>query len=387
MDYYNVIIVFTMSQEDKLAALILERKENLPQKDTIIQAKIIAINTNGLYLDINKSFEAYISQKELSENTENYKVGDTIEAYVLGEDKNQSGIFRLSTKQIDAEKKWQKLEELLNQELEVRISKAVKSGLEVTIVSTEDLAFIPNSCLDAQAVALRNQKPEQWIGTTITARLQEIDRSKNKIILNHKLVSERLKQENFAKVFSSLEIGQNLDLEIIRLAEFGAFVDINGVDALVPASELSWQRFEKVKDIHKVGDKIKAQIFKLDFEKNKIVLSVKKATPCPWQTISETISIGYRQKAKVVSIADFGVFVEIMPGVEALLHKSNYTETPKMHEEILVEIKNIEASKKRMGVLLVNEQKQATEPAQTTEEPMAQETTDSQDNKELEHVG
>jgi small subunit ribosomal protein S1 len=232
-----------MSQEDKLAALILERKENLPQKDTIIQAKIIAINTNGLYLDINKSFEAYISQKELSENTENYKVGDTIEAYVLGEDKNQSGIFRLSTKQIDAEKKWQKLEELLNQELEVRISKAVKSGLEVTIISTEDLAFIPNSCLDAQAVALRNQKPEQWIGTTITARLQEIDRSKNKIILNHKLVSERLKQENFAKVFSSLEIGQNLDLEIIRLAEFGAFVDINGVDALVPASELSWQRF------------------------------------------------------------------------------------------------------------------------------------------------
>ena len=94
-----------MSQEDKLAALILERKENLPQKDTIIQAKIIAINTNGLYLDINKSFEAYISQKELSENTENYKVGDTIEAFVLGEDKNQSGIFRLSTKQIDLEKK------------------------------------------------------------------------------------------------------------------------------------------------------------------------------------------------------------------------------------------------------------------------------------------
>lgn len=375
-----------MSQEDKLAALILERKENLPQKDTIIQAKIIAINTNGLYLDINKSFEAYISQKELSENTENYKVGDTIEAFVLGEDKNQSGIFRLSTKQIDLEKKWQKLEDLLNQELEVRISKAVKSGLEVTIIGTEDLAFIPNSCLDAQAVALRNKKPEQWLGTTITAKLQEIDKSKNKIILNHKLVSERLKQENFAKVFSSLEIGQNLDLEIIRLAEFGAFVDINGVDALVPASELSWQRFEKVKDIHKVGDKIKAQIFKLDFEKNKIVLSVKKATTCPWQTISETISIGYRQKAKVVSIADFGVFVEIIPGVEALLHKSNYTETPKMHEEILVEIKNIEASKKRMGVLLVNDQKKKTESKETTE-PAAQETTDTQDNKELEHVG
>jgi small subunit ribosomal protein S1 len=361
-----------MSQEDKVAALILQRKEKFPEKDSLAQVTILAKNSNGLYVDVNKTYEGFITTKELGNaNIDQFSIGESLEAFVLGEDKNQSGLIRFSLKQIEESKKWQELEELLDKSIEVEITKINKSGAEAKITTTGHIGFIPNSYLDNQFENLRTKKPEEWVGEKIPVKLHELEKAKNKIIFNHKAVSTEIRAAKAKEVFNSLSIGQNMEVEIIRLADFGVFVDLNGVDALIPASELSWQRFDKPKDIHKVGDKVQAQVFKLEEETKKIALSVKRLAPNPWTTIAQDFQIGHRQKARVVSQADFGVFVEMAPGIEALLHKSNYQEVPEKGAELEVEVKNIEIEKKRMGVNLIT-----------------QETNDSSEEKELvENVG
>jgi small subunit ribosomal protein S1 len=371
-----------MSQEDKIAALILERKESLPEKDSLVQATILAKNSNGLFLDINKNFEGYVSNKELGiSNVDQFTVGQIIEVYVLGEDKNQEGLIKLSIKQIEDEKKWHELEELLNKNIEVEITKIVKSGVEAKITTTGHVGFIPNSYLDNQSENLRVKKPEEWVGEKLSVKLHELEKNKNKIIFNHKTVSHEIRETKTKEVFNSLSIGQDLEVNIIRLADFGVFVDLNGVDALIPASKLSWQRFDKPKDIHKVGDVVRAQVFKLDVENKKIALSVKKLVQDPWVTLPEEFKPGHVQQAKVVSQADFGVFVEMIPGVEALLHKSNYETVPEKGTLLDVEIKNIENEKKRMGVNLIKSSE--TKEAESSND----DTQDQNEGKELEHVG
>ncbi len=369
-----------MSQNDKVAALILERKENLPEKGSLIQATVLAKNSSGLYLDINKTYEGLVSTKELGQNNiDQFNIGSQIELYVLGKDKSQDGLIRLSLKQIEDQKKWQELENLLGKNIEVEISKLVKSGIEAKITSTGHIGFIPSSYLDSQFENLRNKKPEEWIGEKIAVKLHELDKEKNKIIFNHKSVTSEIKEAKAKEVFNSISIGQNMEVEIIRLADFGVFVDLGGIDALIPASELSWQRFNKPKDIHKVGDKVQAQIFKLDTESKKIALSVKKLQPDPWTNLPTELVPGYQLDAKVVTKADFGVFVEIAPGIEALLHKSNYKEAPEIGSLLKVEIKNIEAEKKRMGVNLVNQE--------TNSNDQVHESAKENQTEELEYVG
>ena len=387
-----------MSQEDKIATLILERKEKLPEKDSMVQATVLVKNSNGLYLDINKTFEGYVSTKELGGNSiDQFSVGDSVEVFVLGEDRNQEGLIKLSIKQIEDQKKWSELEELLDKNIEVEICKVVKSGLEAKITTTGHIGFIPNSYLDNQDEVLRNKKAEDCVGEKLSVKLHELEKSKNKIIFNHKTVSHEIREARTLEIFNSLSIGQEMDVKIIRLADFGVFVDLNGVDALIPASELSWQRFDKPKDIHKIGDMVHAQVFKLDQENKKIALSVKKLSPNPWTNLPEEFKTGHIQEAKVVSQADFGVFVEMIPGVEALLHKSNYETAPEKGSMINVEIKNIEAEKKRMGVNLVKQeepQQSVEEIKEKVEEAVAKEeannsddTQDQNEGKELEHVG
>lgn len=362
-----------MSQEDKIASLILDRKENLPEKDTMVQATVLAKNSNGLYLDINKNFEGYISTKELgAASPDQFAIGEQIEVFVLGEDKSQKSLLRLSIKQIQDEKKWHELEELLGKNIEVEISKVVKSGVEAKITSTGHTGFIPNSYIDSQIDSLRGKQTNEWIGEKLPVKLHELEKSKNKIIFNHKVISQEMREARMNEVFNSLSIGQNMEVEIIRMADFGVFVDLKGVDALIPASELSWQRFDKPKDVHQVGDKVQAQVFKLDSENKKIALSVKKVSPDPWTILPAELAVGYRTKAKVVSQADFGVFVEVKPGIEALLHKSNYDESPDLGSMLDVEIKNVEAEKRRMGVILSDQD---------------QSQGDQNEDKELEHVG
>jgi small subunit ribosomal protein S1 len=176
---------------------------------------------------------------------------------------------------------------------------------------------------------------------------------------------------------STLSVGQEVIGKIVRLSDFGVFIDIGGIDALIPASELSWRRFKKPEEILSVGQELRAKIFRIDTEKKKLAASVKDIEPDPWTVIPETLQEGACLNAKVITQAEFGVFLEVLPGVEALLHKSNLPEgmeLPAIGDELEVQVISIEVSKKRMGLSL------KVKDDLKTQEQEAEET------KEFEHV-
>lgn len=338
--------------QDSIAEILLERKENNPEAKQIIKATVLAKSSRGLFVDINKTFEGCVSPRELGTRTlEDYKIGEIIDVYIIAEDSNQAGVFRLSIKKIEDEKQWKDLENLQNQNLELTISKVLKSGIEVEIVATKQIGFMPYGYLDSREEPLKSKKKDDWVGLSIQARIHELDQSKNKIILNHKVIADEHKEARAKEVLSSIAIGQTLSCIVVRTTDFGVFVDIGGIDALIPSSELSWTRFKKPSDIAKVGEKISAKVFKIELEAKRVALSAKQANPDPWTVLPEEIKVGYQTKAQVITQAEFGVFVEIRPGIEALLHKSNFGEkAPEVGSELDLEVINLEPSKKRMGV-------------------------------------
>lgn len=367
------------SHGDLVAEIKLDRKENYPELKQSTRATVIAKNSNGLYLDLAKTFEGYVNPKELGDKgLESYSVGEIIEVYVAAEDRNQPGIFKLSIKQLEDNHKWNRLESLKGQELELKISKILKSGIEVQISATGQIGFIPYGYLDTREESFKNKNKDTWLGLTIPGLIHEIDQTRNKIILNHKTIAEGKRAQRARDIMNNIGIGQKIKGTIVRTADFGVFVDIGGLDALIPSSELSWVRFKQPSDVARVGDEVEAVIFKIDTEKNRVALSIKQAQATPWASIGTDIKVGHRGRGKIVTQADFGVFVEIIPGVEALLHKSNYTEPPEIGEEISYEVINFEADKKRMGIKLIQELSSNDQENQTIVE-LSQE-------KEPEHV-
>ncbi len=350
------------------AELLLERKENKPTLGQICLATVLVKNSRGLFVDINKTFEAYIPNSELGST--DYKVGDRIEACLV--ENSHDGVYKLSIREIENSKNWQELEALGDKVLEVLITKIVKSGVEVEIPIGKQRAFIPFRYIDSHFGALAGLEQRDWVGLSIPARVQELDRSKHKIIFNNRTVSEELKASQTEEVMRSLSIGQIINAKVVRCTDFGVFINISGVDALIPASELSWRRFKKPSDIVSVGDSLSARVFRVDLENKKIGLSVKQASPDPWTVLPEYLQLGAKVNGKVVSKAEFGVFVEVLPGIEALVHKSNFTEDtefPEIGSEIEGEISNLSAHQRRMGIKLIRE-----------------ESKDTRESKELEHV-
>ncbi len=350
------------------AELLLERKENKPKAGEICSATVLVKNSRGLYVDINKTYEAYIPAQELG--SIDYNVGDRIEACIIGNDANQDGIYKLSLREIENSKNWHKLEELQGQSLDLLITRLVKSGVEVEIASTKQTAFVPFRYIDSHYGPLSGLAQNDWIGKHISGRIQELDRTKNKIILNNRVISDEQKAAHTEEVMRTLSIGQEIHGKIVRIADFGVFVDVGGVDALVPASELSWRRFKKPSDLVKVGDELTAKVFRVDTENKKIGLSVKQAQADPWTVLPEFIQLGAKVSGAIVTQADFGVFVEILPGIEALLHKSNFaddTNFPEIGTVVEAEISNLNPSQRRMGIKLLK-------------------VIPNQEEKELEHV-
>jgi len=337
--------------------ILLTRQDSRPQQGQILQATVLAVNTSGVFLDINKNYEAFITKNELgARNPSDYKVGERVEVYIVEEERKTPGVYRASLKKIEEKANWNKLKELKEQNLEVLINKMVKNGAEVTIAITKQRAFIPLRLIDYKQESLKGLDQTKWAGQKIPAKILELDESKNKIILDNKTVSEEQRKAKINEVISKLVIGQEITGKVARTTKFGAFINYDGIDILIPSSELSWARFSEPSDLVQPGDEISGKVFKIDSDNQQIAISRKQIVPDPWTVLNEEkYKVGTQHAGKIVSHADFGFFIEVEPGVEALLHKSNYSEKefPELGTKLKVEITNLEKSKRRMGVKLV----------------------------------
>ncbi|WP_054676076.1 30S ribosomal protein S1 [Lacticaseibacillus sharpeae] len=298
----------------------------------VVKAEVLAIEDKQLTVGIEGTgVEGVVPLKELSTqpvddiHTE-AKIGDELELVVIstiGKDK-ENGQYLLSKRRLEAQKVWadiQKEYEAGNT-ITAPVTSVVKGGL---VVNAGVRGFVPASMVADHFVEDLNQ----YKGQELEFKIVEIDATENRLILSHRAVIEASKAEARKEIFAKLAVGDVLEGKVARLTNFGAFVDLGGVDGLVHVSQISFDRVDKPSDVLKVGQEVKVKVLNLDEEKNRISLSIKAALPEPWDDIEDKAAEGSVLTGTVRRLTNFGAFVEVFPGVEGLVHISQIS-----HEHI-----------------------------------------------------
>ena len=282
----------------------------------IVEGTVIKRENGGYLVSVKGAkTEAFLPDKEignLDENAEPLQIGDVREFYVLKEE-NDDDAMQLSLKRIAYAQAWAQLNDAKNvgDTILAKVVSIVKGGVLVDVADLK--GFIPSS-------QLRTGTPfEGLVDTKIEVKVLEADPKKNKLILSQRLAVAEQRNQVVDDVISKLSEDSVVKGNVVRITDFGAFVDINGIDGLLPISEISWQRIKHPSDVLALGDSIEVKIIKIDQELKRISLSLKRMTENPWQQIEGKFEEGQIVKGTVNKVATFGAFINIFPGVEALL--------------------------------------------------------------------
>ncbi|RKN84607.1 30S ribosomal protein S1 [Paenibacillus ginsengarvi] len=337
------------------------------KKGDIVKGKIVKIEDNQAIVDIGYKYDGIIPLKELSSVSvdnaaEAVQVGQEVELKVLSLDDNKEKLL-LSKRAVDNELSWNELQAKLEQGtiIEAQVKEVVKGGL---VVDVGLRGFVPASMVERHFV----EDFSDYKGRTLRLKVKELDREKNKVVLSQKDVLDEEFEANKKQVMSNLTVGQQLDGTVQRLTQFGAFVDIGGIDGLVHISEMAWHHVEKPSDVVAEGDKVQVQVLKVDPEHDRISLSIRATQPGPWQQAAGSFQIGEIVKGEVKRLVNFGAFVEIAPGVEGLVHISQIAhrhigtphEVLKEGQEVSVKILDFNPAEKRVS-LSIKETEEAPE--------------------------
>ena len=333
-----------------MAAALAEAEGRMAKeirKGQIVKGRVVFVGSEGVAVDIGTKVEgvipfAQLTNEPLSEEELKslLKPGDEVEVYVLRVDPDEGQII-LSKKRAEADKAWKKIAELYEkgEPIEVVPVERVKGGLVAYVEGQR--AFIPASQVDLK----KNADLDAFVGQPIQAKIIELNRKKGRIILSRRVLLEEEEKAKRRRMLESLEPGQEVEGKVVEVTDFGAFVNLGPVDGLVHRTELSWGRFNHPREVIKVGDQVKAKVVSVDPERERINLSIKAATPNPWEVVTEKYQVGDKVRGKVVGLTPFGAFVEIEPGLEGLIHitEMSWTKRPKHPSEVVKEGEEVEA--------------------------------------------
>ncbi|WP_432409527.1 30S ribosomal protein S1 [Wukongibacter sp. M2B1] len=308
---------------------LLEQEEKLftvPRRGNIIKGKVVQVQKDEVVVNIGYKSDGIIPFSEFSNNTDVnpndiVKEGDEIDVYVLKSDDGEGNVV-LSKKRVDAIKDWDVIEELVkgNSTIKVKTGDAVKGG--IIAFYNELRGFIPASQLSNQYV----ESIAEYSNKELDVKVLEVDKQKNKAIFSHRKVLEEKAEAMKKEFWSKIEKDIVMKGEVKRLADFGAFVDLGGVDGLIHISEMSWGRIKHPSEVLKIGDTVEVYVKDIDKEKGKISLSLKQALQNPWDNVEKKYNIGDIIEGKVVKLVNFGAFVELEAGLEGLVHISQISE-------------------------------------------------------------
>lgn len=324
---------------------------NEVQVGDIVKGEVLALEDKQVIVGIEGAgVEGVVPAKELStlpveDINEEVKVGDILDLVVIssiGKDK-ENGSYLLSKRRLDAKKVWEDIEKEFQDGkiIEAPVTSSVKGGL---VVDVGVRGFVPASMIDDHFV----DDFSVYTGKTLKFKIIEIEPSENRLILSHKAVVEAEKAEKKKEILADLYEGQVIKGQVARLTDFGAFIDLGGIDGLVHVSEISHSHVAKPADVLSVGDEVEVQVLSVDPEKERISLSIKANLPGPWTDIEEKAAPGSVLEGTVKRLTSFGAFVEIFPGVEGLVHISQISHkhiaTPHevLHEGDQVQVKVLE---------------------------------------------
>ncbi len=327
---------------------------------SIIQGTVVGIRKEEVFVDVGYKAEGVIPLSELAypipeDAGHIVQVGDPIDVYVVEMD-GQDGL-KLSKVKADRVVAWNKLTAALEAKELVtgKVIEAVKGGLAVVVFGVR--GFIPASQVDIRYT----ENLAQFVGQTFSLLTIEVDEQKQRAVFSRRLVLEEEKRQREQAIFSSIAVNDILTGKVTRIADFGAFVDIGGVDGLVHISDLSWERVKSPADVVSIGDEVTVVVTKLDPQARKISLSLKQVTRDPWLDRIEQFSPGTSVKGKVTKVAGFGAFVEIAKGIEGLVRLSELAERKvtkaeevvSIGQEVNVKILEIDKENKRLALSII----------------------------------
>jgi small subunit ribosomal protein S1 len=335
-----------------------------------VQGKVTKVDAKQALVDIGYKTEGILPISEVSslhieKVADALSVGDelTLKVTKINEEKEE---IIVSKKAVDAVKAWEELENKYNsgEVFEIQVADVVKGGL---VADVGVRGFIPASHVERHFV----DSFDDYKGRTLPVKVVELDRDKNKVILSHRAVLEEEQNQQKQGIYDQLQVGSVIEGTVQRLTDFGAFVDVGGVDGLVHVSEMSWQRVEKPSDVVKEGDKVTVKILKIDKEHERISLSMKEAGPSPWAQALSQLKAGSVVSGTVRRLVSFGAFVEVAQGVEGLVHISQISnkhigapsEVLKEGQEVQVKILDVNPAEQRISLSIRGAEEEKEEKA------------------------
>lgn len=293
------------------------------KRGDIVKGVVCAYESDGAIVDIGSKCTAFVPSYEVSSDRK-VKAEEVLEKgveyeFLITHDCDENGKFNLSYKKVHLAHTWAELAKVkeADETISVTITQTVKGGLIVDVSGVQ--GFIPQGQLCARETICNP-------GDKIDVKILTLDKAQNNLILSNRKVFETNMAETRKNVFAQIEVGQIVKGEVVRITDFGAFVNIGGVDCLLPLSQISWKWVEHPTDLLKVGQEINVEIIDVDHEKQRISLSLKNTEPDPWIKAEEELKEGDIKEGIVTRIKGFGAFVEVLPGVEALLPQSALVE-------------------------------------------------------------
>ncbi len=311
---------------------LLSRYDYSFQKGDLVKGIVCSYDSTGVIVDIGAKTAAYVPVKEAITD-KNVPLEETLKKnqeyeFLIIREEDEDGRFMLSYKKVALAYNWRELEKLKDEDATVEgtVVSLVKGGALVEVKGVR--GFVPSS-------HLKLKSPETAVGETLELKILTMDIQQGNFILSNRKVFNDDKEENKKDLFSSFEIGQIVEGEVVRITDFGAFIDIGGIDALLPLSQISWRWVDHPSDILKVGETVKVEIYVIDTDKQRISLSLKNLEKDPWVEAKDKIKDGDNIEGTITRIKHFGAFVEVFPGVEALLPNNELTEYQNQKNTIL----------------------------------------------------
>ncbi len=327
------------------------------EEGEVVSGHVVRIDKDEVLVDIGYKSEGVIPSTELSirktvDPREEVALGEEVDALVLIKE-DPDGRLIISKKRARFEKAWRKIEAAAESGEPVigSVIEVVKGGL---IIDLGVRGFLPASLVDIRRVP----NLDEYLGTDIETKVIELNRSRNNVVLSRRAVLEEERKEVRQQILDRLQPGLVVEGQISNIVDFGAFVDLDGIDGLIHISELSWSHVNHPSEVLKIGDTVQVKVLDIDRNRQRISLGLKQTQEDPWQRIIDTYNVGDELEGKVTKVVTFGAFVEILDGVEGLVHISelaaHHVESPReiVHpgDEIRVKIIEIDAERRRLSL-------------------------------------
>jgi len=311
---------YTQEEFAELANLYTESFRDVKQGE-LVKGKIVRIQDDNVIIDVGFKSEGTISRTEFSED-ENLEVGKEIEV-VLESVEDQEGNLVLSKSRADFLRIWEKVLRAheTGEIIEGKIIKRIKGGMVVDLIGME--AFLPGSQIDIRPI----RDFDALVGQTMDFKVVKVNIPTENVVVSHKVLIEEEIADQRTAILESLERGQILEGVVKAVTDFGVFVDLGGVDGLIHITDLSWGRINHPSEVVKLDETLKVVVTDYDEAKKRISLSLKKLLPHPWEKIDEKYNIGDKVTGRVVSLTEYGAFIEIEKGIEGLIHNSEMSWT------------------------------------------------------------